>query len=83
MDVSATTQLTEALAERATALDQLPADIRERARQSLLDWFGVTLGGSREDATAALLAVLPTAEPRAARAPSDTARGSARSTRRS
>ena len=42
---------------------ELPGDIRERARQSLLDWFAVTLGGCREDAPAALLAILPPGDP--------------------
>jgi 2-methylcitrate dehydratase PrpD len=42
--------LTGALAERASALtfDGLPSEVVELARQALLDWFGVTLSGSRE-----------------------------------
>ncbi len=63
MSVSAATELTRALAGRAAGLDELPDDIREQARQSLLDWFGVTLGGCREDAPAALLEVLPACDP--------------------
>jgi 2-methylcitrate dehydratase PrpD len=59
MNVSTTTRLTLGLAERAAGLEELPDDIREQARQSLLDWFGVTLGGCREDAPAALFAILP------------------------
>ncbi len=59
MNVSATAELTHGLAQRASALDELPDDIRELARQSLLDWFAVTLGGCREDAPATLLAILP------------------------
>jgi 2-methylcitrate dehydratase PrpD len=53
--------LTYALAERATSLrsGDLPADVVEVARQALLDWFGVTLGGSLEDATRILLRCLP------------------------
>jgi 2-methylcitrate dehydratase PrpD len=49
--------LTGALAERSSrlTLDQLPADVVEVARQALLDWFGVTLGGSREPAPEILL----------------------------
>jgi len=58
-----TATLTMGLAQRVTALEELPPEIRERARQSLLDWFGVTLGGCREDAPTALLAILPPAEP--------------------
>jgi 2-methylcitrate dehydratase PrpD len=43
-------ELTRALAERASGLEleELPADVAEVARQALLDWFGVTLGGSHE-----------------------------------
>jgi 2-methylcitrate dehydratase PrpD len=52
--------LTLALAERAEAIsyDQVPEDVREIARHALLDWFGVTLSGSREDGPAKLLEVL-------------------------
>jgi len=44
------TGLTAQLAERSAALDYsaLPADIRAVARQAMLDWFAVTLAGSRE-----------------------------------
>ena len=61
MGVPTATGLTLALAGRAASLEEnaLPEDVLERARQSLLDWFAVTLGGSREDAPAALLAILP------------------------
>jgi 2-methylcitrate dehydratase PrpD len=37
---------------------ELPDDIVERAHQSVLDWFAVTLGGSQEQAPMALLALL-------------------------
>lgn len=52
--------LTLPLAERAAAIsyDQIPEDVREIARHALLDWFGVTLAGSREDGPAKLLDVL-------------------------
>jgi 2-methylcitrate dehydratase PrpD len=59
MRVAAPAELTLGLSERASALDELPDDIHERARQSMLDWFAVTLGGSREDGPATLLAILP------------------------
>lgn len=44
------TGLTLALAERASSLtaDQIPDDVRIRARHCLLDWFGVTIAGSQE-----------------------------------
>jgi 2-methylcitrate dehydratase PrpD len=58
VSVSATAGLTLGLAQRACSPEQLPDEIRERARQSLLDWFAVTIGGCREDAPAALLAIL-------------------------
>ena len=64
-----TATLTLGLAERAATLEELPQDIHERARQSLLDWFAVTLGGCREEAPATLVAVLPprdAADPRTA-----------------
>jgi len=63
MSLSATAELTLGLAQRAAALGELPQDIRERARQSLLDWFAVTLGGCGEAAPAALLAILPAGDP--------------------
>ncbi len=69
MRVSAPAELTLGLSERAAALDELPDDILERARQSMLDWFAVTLGGCREDAPAALLGILSAgdaADPRTA-----------------
>ncbi|HWX74550.1 MAG TPA: MmgE/PrpD family protein [Solirubrobacteraceae bacterium] len=54
------TGLTHALAERSSALryEDIPGDVREIARQCLLDWFGVTLGGSVEQAPRALLSLL-------------------------
>jgi 2-methylcitrate dehydratase PrpD len=56
--------LTLALAERAEAIgyDAVPDDVREIARQALLDWFAVTLAGSREDGPAKLLGVLSTGD---------------------
>lgn len=52
--------LTLALAERSSALayDALPDDVIEIARQCLLDWFAVTLGGSAQAGPAILLEVL-------------------------
>jgi 2-methylcitrate dehydratase PrpD len=52
--------LTLALAERCVALraDELPVDVARIARQALLDWFAVTLGGSSEQGPATLLAAL-------------------------
>jgi 2-methylcitrate dehydratase PrpD len=52
--------LTLALAQRAAALQahDIPDDVREIARQCVLDWFGVTLAGSGEDAPRALLEAL-------------------------
>ncbi|HTX46090.1 MAG TPA: MmgE/PrpD family protein, partial [Solirubrobacteraceae bacterium] len=49
--------LTGALAERASTLtfDGLPSEVVELARQALLDWFGVTLSGSREPPVEILL----------------------------
>jgi 2-methylcitrate dehydratase PrpD len=51
---------THALAERSCALryGDVPDDVLEIARQCVLDWFGVTLGGSAEDAPRVLLEVL-------------------------
>ncbi len=45
-----TSGLTAQLAERSAALEYgaLPSDIRAVARQAILDWFAVTLAGSRE-----------------------------------
>jgi 2-methylcitrate dehydratase PrpD len=50
--------VTAELARRAAAIryDALPADIRELARQCLLDWLAVTLAGSREELAQILLA---------------------------
>jgi 2-methylcitrate dehydratase PrpD len=49
-EVNMSGQLTRALAERASALEfeELPPEVLKVARQALLDWFGVTLGGSHE-----------------------------------
>src|SRR5581483_11316504 len=54
-----TGELTLGLARRASSPGELPRDIRERARQSLLDWFAVTLGGCLEAGPVALLDALP------------------------
>jgi 2-methylcitrate dehydratase PrpD len=62
VQVSATAELTLGLSERAATLAELPDEIGERARQSMLDWFAVTLGGCWEEAPAALLAILPRRE---------------------
>lgn len=50
MGAGAPGSLTAELAGRAAALrfDDLPADVVERARHALLDWFAVTLAGSAE-----------------------------------
>lgn len=52
--------LTRALAERSAALaaGEVPGDVREISSQALLDWFGVTLGGCREEAPEILLQAL-------------------------
>jgi 2-methylcitrate dehydratase PrpD len=42
--------LTAALAQRVAALSEPPPALLRRVRHSLLDWLGVTLAGSREDA---------------------------------
>jgi len=49
--------LTRALADRASALELggLPPEVLEVGRQALLDWFGVTLGGSHEPGPEILL----------------------------
>ncbi|HUN49663.1 MAG TPA: MmgE/PrpD family protein [Candidatus Sulfotelmatobacter sp.] len=54
---AAAVPVTQALAERSAALryDDIPTDVRELARQCLLDWFAVTLAGSREDLSRILL----------------------------
>ena len=64
MSVSTTTGLTLGLAQRAASLDaaEIPDDVVELARQSLLDWFAVTLGGSHEEASRMLLEILPPAD---------------------
>ena len=52
--------LTRALAERSATLAaaDLPDDVIEISRQALLDWFGVALGGCREQAPEIVLAAL-------------------------
>jgi 2-methylcitrate dehydratase PrpD len=52
--------LTGALAERSCALSlpDIPADVLEIARNCVLDWFGVTLGGSVQEAPLLLLELL-------------------------
>ena len=52
--------LTRALAERSATLapGALPDDVLEISSQALLDWFGVTLGGCREDAPVILSGAL-------------------------
>ena len=57
--------MTLGLAQRAASLEpaEIPDDVTELARQSLLDWFGVTLGGSHEDAARMLLEILPARDP--------------------
>jgi 2-methylcitrate dehydratase PrpD len=49
--------VTRSLAERSAALRyrDIPEEVRELARQCLLDWFAVTLAGSREDLSRILL----------------------------
>ena len=49
--------VTQLLAERSATLryDNIPAEVRELARQCVLDWFAVTLAGSREDLSRILL----------------------------
>jgi 2-methylcitrate dehydratase PrpD len=55
-----TQTLTQALAERCSSLslDHIPPDVVEIARDCLLDWFGVTLGGSSHDGPVMLLELL-------------------------
>jgi 2-methylcitrate dehydratase PrpD len=57
--------LTLELARRSCALtyEELPDDVAELARQCLLDWFAVTLGGCREPGPAMLVEVLAASEP--------------------
>jgi 2-methylcitrate dehydratase PrpD len=69
---TATAALTAELARRASVLAfaDIPADVVRRARHALLDWFGVTLAGSREEAARIIVEALPAApagDPRAAR----------------
>jgi len=57
---TATDTLTHALAQRSSSLayEDIPDDVIEIARQCLLDWFAVTLGGSSEEGPRMLRAVL-------------------------
>jgi 2-methylcitrate dehydratase PrpD len=52
--------LTLALAERSSTLGlgDIPEDVLEIARQCLLDWFAVALGGSSQEAPRTLLEIL-------------------------
>ena len=54
------TSFTADVAARVAALryDDLPADLVELTRQCVLDWFGVTVAGSREPAAEIVLAEL-------------------------
>jgi 2-methylcitrate dehydratase PrpD len=65
MNVVAAPGLTLALGEKSSALafEELPEDVLEIARQALLDWFGVTLSGSREDGPMMLIETLPPGDP--------------------
>jgi 2-methylcitrate dehydratase PrpD len=69
MNVAASTGLTAGVASLATSLrvEELPDDVVELARQAMLDWFGVTLGGCREDGPLMLLETLTPGDPRDAR----------------
>jgi 2-methylcitrate dehydratase PrpD len=60
VSATGTVAFTRALAERCSSLsyEELPEDVIEIARQCLLDWFGVALGGSSADAPRTLLAAL-------------------------
>lgn len=62
VSIATATGLTAGLAARSSSLgfEELPEDVVELARQALIDWFGVTLGGSREDGPLMLLDTLPT-----------------------
>ena len=57
-NTTADVPVTAELARRAAAIryDSLPADIRQLARQCVLDWLAVTLAGSREELAQILLA---------------------------
>jgi 2-methylcitrate dehydratase PrpD len=61
--LAASQSLTADLAERSSSIsfESLPGDVVEIARQGLLDWFAVTLGGCREDAPQLLDRLLPSA----------------------
>jgi 2-methylcitrate dehydratase PrpD len=65
MSVVATPGLTLALAERSSSLafEELPDDVVEIACQAVLDWFGVTLGGSDKDGPMTLIETLPPGDP--------------------
>ncbi len=60
-----TAGLTDGLARRSSALafGEIPADVAELSRQTLLDWFGVALAGSREPAPLALLDAVGPGDP--------------------
>jgi 2-methylcitrate dehydratase PrpD len=67
MNVATATGLTAGLASRAASVrfEELPTDVVELARQAMIDWFGVTLGGCREDGPLMLLEALAAGDPRA------------------
>jgi 2-methylcitrate dehydratase PrpD len=69
VNVATATGLTARLASRAASLrlQELPEDILELARQAVIDWFGVTLGGCGEDGPLMLLETLPACDPRDSR----------------
>jgi 2-methylcitrate dehydratase PrpD len=66
MNIATATGLTARLASRAASVrfEELPADVVELARQAMIDWFGVTLGGCREDGPLMLLETLTGGDPR-------------------
>jgi 2-methylcitrate dehydratase PrpD len=66
MNVATATGLTARLASRAASVrfEELPTDVVELARQAMIDWFGVTLGGCREDGPLMLLEALTAGDPR-------------------
>lgn len=69
LESTKTAGLTLALAKKCSAstFEELPDDVIEIARQALVDWFGVTLSGSGEDAPMMLLEILPPGDPADAR----------------
>jgi 2-methylcitrate dehydratase PrpD len=66
MSVATERGLTLALARGSSALafEDMPHDVVEIARQALLDWFGVTIGGCGEEAPSMLLDTLPPGDSR-------------------